>query len=68
MIKYLCLIYLNENKDKFERHTDLWIDGSRILKIKDGTIQCNIPFHRVSGILVNIVSKGSHINCVRGKE
>ena len=56
MIKYLCLIYLNQNKDKFDHnssHKDILIEGSSIKK--------NGITGESSCLLTNIVTTGIHI-------
>ena len=56
MIKYLCLIYLNQNKDEFDKnhcHESLNIDGNTIQNTDDGGAR--------SCMLTNIAIKGVHI-------
>ena len=59
MIKYLCLIYLNQNKDEFDSnntHKDLTINGQSIIRSKELDIcDCN------SCLLVNEVNTGINI-------
>ena len=55
MIKYLCLIYLNQNKDLFDAqntHKHIKIEGNTITPSKIGSL---------SSYLRNIVSKGIHV-------
>ena len=55
MIKYLCLIYLNQNKDEFDAkntHKDIKIDGNKVTALGNSTI---------STYLRNVVSKGIHV-------
>ena len=57
MIKYLCLVYGNPNKDEFDinnTHTDIIIEGHSIKKCRLGVVA------RTS-MLTNIVIKGIHI-------
>ena len=57
MIKYLCLIYLNQNSDKFD--TD---NLSEYVKIEDDTLTCTDSQNGLySTYLENIVSKGVHV-------
>ena len=54
MIKYLCLVYLNQNKDEFDEentHKDIKIDGNTVKALKCG-IKCTY--------LRNLVSTGVH--------
>ena len=64
MIKYLCLIYLNQNKDEFDIK-----NLSECVKIEDDTLTCTDPWNGLySTYLENIVSKGVHIwqfKCIR---
>ena len=55
MIKYLCLIYLNQNKDTFDAnntHKMITIDGD---KIKSNTVKLQTSYMK------NIISSGIHI-------
>ena len=56
MIKYLCLIYLNQNKDGFDvkfSHKDIKIDGDLIKAVGIG--------RRCTTCLTNIINSGTHI-------
>ena len=57
MIKYLCLVYLNQNKDKFDPD-----DISKNVTIDGNSINNHITDDVVSSTyLINIVCRGTHI-------
>ena len=57
MIKYLCLIYINQNKDKFDGNSTC-----KGIRIEDNSIKKNnLLSSQASSLLTNIVMKGIHI-------
>ena len=65
MIKYLCLIYINQNKDKFDgesTHQTINIQGNCIKKANSKMVGV------ASSLLTNIVSTGIHIWTFKANE
>ena len=62
MIKYLCLIYLNDNKDAFDSqntHKDIVIDGNYIKFVRRDLN--NFRHQKSSTFLSNVVNSGVNI-------
>lgn len=55
MIKYICLIYLNQNKDKFDSK-----NAHKEIRINGDTIETT-TYDIISSLLENVVNVGIHI-------
>ena len=65
MIKYLCLVYFNQNKDRFDiKHTH-----RKLLEVNGNSVMRNVYTHvscMINSYLANIAGKGTHIWKFRG--
>ena len=64
MIKYLCLVFFNQNKDGFDikhTHSEIKIDGNHVRMIDEEDIPPETEAKMMNSYLENIVSDGIHI-------